>query len=512
MQALKPTEIRTDQFHSFELIENSINSQIMKLKLEKKNYSNNSTTLEQLRPGASLKSSNITLYYDTQQTGCSSSNTTDSSKSGLHSPPPLQPPAPAQINFSNQTIKLDDLNIYYDYRLSSSDKTILSSANPSTVYRLQKILNIPKGREFISHSSHNFRLMKKFKFKLKKLETTKSTTTKYRLSKNIPQKQETFYKPASSYTGTTSPSQLPPPAPPSYPLSYPTTLAQEIIESAQPKLNARLLRSLANNSSSSEENDQDSDEPEANAPDEKIIQIEKIRNKLKEEYNNLLLNSTNIAVRPKSATVCCTPNIQYLKSTINKHSDLDTNIQDELRIIPLNKSLLSRPNSAATTKSKLSYARSINHINSNNTPKSRSRPHYIDCESDDLAYELDRSIGQFKYESSSSNLMINSTQLPVSRNNRDSKQSFYNTGNPASGCEEKRVYVTNPIKQVLHSSSTNSKIQFENLMSYAMNKQPNQICINGKSMSTSSGVEFVPNYENQNSVMFCFFFSVNLRF
>lgn len=427
-----------DHFHTFEHIESSINSQLMKLKSEKKSF----PEADKLKPAITLKNSNTNVNLN--------------EKSKLDLPKcDLVPISPTNLLMSN------DYNIYYDHRLTSFDNPFLATTNPSTVYRLQKILNIPKGRDDKNLNT------KQFNFKLNELNIEKqSTTTKYRLSKaNAPNKPETFYKPASSYTEKVNPNKI--------------------------------VRSLTNSTSSADNDDNNDVEIEESDFDQrKIVEIEKIRNKLKDEYNNLLMGS-NLVTRPKSATIC-TPNIQYLKSAIDRHNDLDFNHHDELRIVPLNKTnslsnnnLASRPNSASTSRSK--------NINNNNKIKFRSqKPQYIDCESDDLALELDKSMCQFKYESNSSNLMINSTQILVPKS-RDSKQSFYsNNDSMDARNNQHKVYVTTPIKQagISNNNNNNMKLPLESLVNYATNKHPNPICINGKSMASTSGVDFSNNYDH----------------
>ena len=493
--ANKTCDIRTEQLQSFEHIESSINTQLMKLKLEKKNF-NHTSSNHDLKPLITLRNS-ISNMYNTEQSSLNNSKSEPRSPtnsptltlgSNASDPNPLNNSvnlnssisSTIHVNLTNLTLsKQDDLRVHSENRVLVTDNPFMAvNSNPSTVYRLQKLLNVPKIRE---ESGKSYTL-KACNLKLNEISTlpvellTSNTTaknspsTKYRLIKPEKPKPETYYNPATSYTND--------------------------------KKSAKAVRNSANEAS-----DNDLDTLDATADNNKIAEIERIRHKLREEYNNLL--DSRSSQRPKSAVICNTPNtLQYLKTTINKCNDLEeSSIRDELKVFSLNKlnSQKSRPNSAATSKSK--------NLNSNllryNKPRNpiATRPHYIDCESDDLTAELDRSVCQFKYDSSS-NLMINSTQMPFQKTvfTRDSKQTNYSTNTLEMNelirkdYQMKNVFVSNPpIKQSVNQipSSQANRSPIENILnSLAANKQASSICINGKSMSTSSAVEFSSISEN----------------
>jgi hypothetical protein len=457
---------------NFDYIETSINNHLNELKQE--------TSKCQLRPLITIKNSNTNTYTN--------ESPPESAKTRQITTPTIPIITTTTNTNNNNSQKLDDLNIYYDYRFSSSDNQYLASTNPSTIYRLQKVLSVPKLNKEENNTTNlktkpptNLKLNETFML-MPSLNNEKiSPKTTYRLSKPIIAKPETFYKPAVSYISNDNNSKT-------------------MITNQE---NSSLSNTNSENRSSSSTDD--------STEIKKITEIEQIRHKLKEEYNNLLLGSNKLIVRPKSATIC-TPTIQYLRSTIKKHDTNNNNnlngVQDELKIISLNKlsngstqsfasatSSNTRPNSAVTFKTKNQF------INNNNNNKLRAnKPHYIDCESDDLAVELEKSICQFKYDST---LAINPIQAPV--NPRNSKLSFYNNNNNNDQQQQQqqqqqtpKIYVTNPIKHVMIKNNINP---IENILTYAaINKQPDTICINGKSMSNMSAVEFEHNVKN------CFFF------
>jgi len=497
--ANKNCDIKTEQLQSFEHIESSINTQLMKLKMEKKNFNNSSD----LKPLITLRNYN-SLYVNEQ---LSLNNSKSEPRSPTNSPPLSNSSNgstsnsdqnfinknnnnnnnnnninnnslnscisnPIHISYTNLTMsKLDELNVH------TENPFLVNNSNPSTVYRLQKLLNVPKTRE---ESGKSYSL-KACNLKLNEIpslpielitanNTKNSPSTRYRLTKPEKPKPETYYNPATSYT--------------------------------QDKKTTKTVRTSVSEASAS---DNDCDTLDATGDNKKIAEIEKIRHKLREEYNNLL--DSRGSQRPKSAVICNTPNtLQYLKTTINKCNDLDTAaIQDELKVISLNKhcNQRTRPSSAATSKSKIVNANQLR----NNKPRNpaATRPHYIDCESDDLTAELDRSVCQFKYDSTS-NLMINSTQMPFQKTvfTRDSKQAYCHTNTLEMNelrkdYQMKNVFVSNPLK---NNFNQHSKSPIENILNgLTANKQASSICINGKSMSTTSAVEFSSN-NLENSVIF----------